>query len=189
MRRGYNDCAKAYDRSRHEKFEPSLEVLVAQIEPGRRTLDLGCGAGIPVTRELARHFDVSGVDASPNMIERARANVPGVAFSAVDMMSVDFPAGHFAAIVAFRSIHHLPRDEHPELFKRVHDWLEPRGYFLATLSRHNENSYLEDEFFGVTMFWSNFSLAEYLTLLEETGFEVLRVDQQQHPLVFAQKRS
>ncbi len=52
----------------------------------------------------------------------------------------------------------------------------------------------------MTMFWSNYGLAEYLETLSEVGFEVLEVssttggwadeveaDEEDHPLVFARK--
>jgi 2-polyprenyl-3-methyl-5-hydroxy-6-metoxy-1,4-benzoquinol methylase len=44
-------------------------------------LDLGCGAGVPVAREMiARGFKVTGVDISAQQIEQARRNVPEAQF-------------------------------------------------------------------------------------------------------------
>ena len=77
-------------------------------------LDIGCGAGVPVTQALSGRFAVTGVDISSEMVRQARANVPGATFIHGDITSVDFPDSSFDAVVAFYSIFHLPREEHPE---------------------------------------------------------------------------
>ena len=99
------------------------------------------------------------------MVDRARANVPGGTFIHSDVMSVDFPPSHFDAVVAFCSVFHLPRKEHARLFRRIHGWLKPGGYLMATVSLWNEAAYTEDDFFGVTMYWSNYGLEEYKEML------------------------
>ena len=79
-------------------------------------------------------------------------------------------------------------------------WLRPGGLLLCTLSHRNEDAYTEEDFFGVTMFWSNYGLAENLETLSEVGFEVLEVsstsggwadeveaEEEDHPLVLARK--
>ena len=71
---------------------------------------------------------------------------------------------------------------------------------LCTLSHRNEAAYTEEDFFGVTMFWSNYGLAENLETLSEVGFEVLEVssttggwadeveaEEENHPLVLVRK--
>ncbi len=152
--------------------------------------------------ELARHHAVAGLDSSAAMIRLARENVPGARFVHGDIMAVDLPRTYFHAVVAFYSIFHLPREEHPALFARIHGWLRPGGYFLGTLSHAAEAPYLEDDFFGETMYWSNFGLADYVAQLQETGFICLmtggvghgyqaghETPGESHPLVLAQKQA
>ena len=92
------------------------------------------------------------------------------------------------------------REEHGALFRRIWRWLRPGGLLLCTLSHRNENAYTEEDFFGVTMYWSNYGLAENLEMLSEVGFEVLEVsstsggwadeveaEAEDHPLVLARK--
>jgi cyclopropane fatty-acyl-phospholipid synthase-like methyltransferase len=163
-------------------------------------LDVGCGAGVPVARALAGRFAVTGVDISGGMIARARANVPQATFIHADVMAVTFPPQHFDAVVAFYSIFHLPREEHPELLRRVYGWLKPGGYLLATLSTVDERPYTDDDFFGETMFWSNYGLEAYKGILAGLGFRLLEVtstghgygetyagDDEHHPLILARK--
>jgi ubiquinone/menaquinone biosynthesis C-methylase UbiE len=89
-----------------------LELLPAN---SGQVLELGCGAGIPVTRALAERCSVTGVDISSTQIERARRAVPTGTFMCADMMSVAFPPARFSVVAAFYAITHLPRGEHPAL--------------------------------------------------------------------------
>jgi SAM-dependent methyltransferase len=55
------------------------------LRPGQRVLDVGCGSGLLARALLAQGYAVSGVDASPAMIELARAQAPGGDFHTVGM--------------------------------------------------------------------------------------------------------
>ena len=200
VRRGYDQCATAYARARQQETAPALSLLIPRLADGARILDVGCGAGVPVARALAERFDVTGVDLSGEMVSRARINVPEGAFVHADIMALDVAPASFDAVVSFYAIFHIPRKEHVELFRRVHRWLKPGGYLLATLSDLDEPTYTEDDFFGVTMAWSGYSLQAYREMLAQTGFALLdttdlghgyaddSVAEEHHPLVLAQKQ-
>src|SRR6478752_2527859 len=108
---GYDDVADAY----LERFGVSavrqkwLGRLVDSLPAdGGRVLDLGCGAGIPVARDLAAlGHAVIGVDASAQQILRARKQVPLATFIQADMCDVALEAGSFDAVGAFYSIAHV----------------------------------------------------------------------------------
>jgi len=202
VRRGYDRCAAEYDKSRQVEAPSELSLFTDGLVKGAKVLDIGCGAGVPVTRALVQHgFLVTGTDLSSEMISRARRNVPKAVFIESDIMDVKFPPGHFDAIVSFYAIFHLPRECQTTLFHRIHLWLKKGGYLLVTVSQNSEEPYTEDDFFGVTMYWSNFGLEEYQKLLGEIGFNVLDTgvvghgfseskqhsDDEHHPLIFAQK--
>jgi len=200
VRRGYDRCAAAYDQARKQETEQALTALTDRLTDGAVVLDIGCGGGVPVSRDLARRAAVTGVDISGEMIALARHNVPAGTFIHGDIMALDFLPAHFDAVVGFYAIFHLPREEHEVLFRRIHRWLKPGGYLLATLSAQNEPAYTEDDFFDVTMYWSNFGLNEYRTMLQNFGFKLLEVSavghgysdethapDEHHPLIFAQK--
>lgn len=52
---------------------------------GQRVLDVGCGSGLLVRALLAEGYVASGIDASPAMIELARAQAPGGDFHAIGL--------------------------------------------------------------------------------------------------------
>jgi SAM-dependent methyltransferase len=72
-------------------------------EPGRLTLDIGCGEG-RLTRDLqaAGHRTI-GIDASPTLVEAARSADPEGEYVVADAASLDFPDGHADLAVAFMS--------------------------------------------------------------------------------------
>ncbi len=201
VQKGYDSCAEDYDRARRRETNLELDLVTGRLEQGAKVLDIGCGAGVPITKTLAERYSVTGVDISSEMVRRARKNVPEASFIHNDIMTMEFPPDEFNAVVSFYAVFHLPREEHPGLFKRIHEWLKPGGYLLATVAVFNEAAYTEDDFFGETMYWSNYSLDEYRDILTETGFKLLETTtighgyneasqtrEERHPLVFARKR-
>ena len=199
VREGYDRCAAEFAAARAAETQAGLELIEARLTPGSRVLDLGCGQGVPVAASLAPNHRVTGVDFSSAQLALARANVPAATFVESDLMAVQFPDAAFDAVVAFYSIFHLPREEHPELFRRIHRWLAPGGLLLATVSHWREDAYTED-FFGVTMYWSNWGRADYESFATGLGFELLPSavlshgygdeaarKPESHPLLFARK--
>jgi ubiquinone/menaquinone biosynthesis C-methylase UbiE len=71
---GYDQIAETYaawvERGGSGHRQSHLAVLEAELPDGARILDLGCGAGIPVARDLAERFEVTGVDISERTASR-----------------------------------------------------------------------------------------------------------------------
>ncbi|MCP9485814.1 MAG: class I SAM-dependent methyltransferase [Gaiellaceae bacterium MAG52_C11] len=147
--------------------------LAARLSPGARVLELGCGGGTEETRVLASGFRLTGVDLSPAQLERARRRVPDGEFRPGDFTAIDFEPGSFEGVAAFYSFNHVPRALLGDLFERIHAWLVPGGWFLATLG----GSDLEDwtgEWLGVRMFFSGWPPETNRRLLAKAGFELER---------------
>ena len=200
VRSGYDRCAGAYAARRRQDDSDLLTPLLDRLADGCQILDLGCGAGVPVTRALAKRHAVTGVDISPGMLRLAEAAVPGARFVCSDIAEVRFPEDSFDAVVAIFVLFHLPREEHPELLRSIWTWLRPGGYFLATLTESGEPPRIEEDFFGVPMYWSSLGWSDYEGVLERLGFTIhggriigrgygrTRTDRdERHPLVLAQK--
>jgi cyclopropane fatty-acyl-phospholipid synthase-like methyltransferase len=195
VRQTYDRIAVEYNegRLRESRDSDSLLPLLEKLSPASRVLDLGCGAGVPITRALAQRFEVVGLDFSARQIELARRQVSIARLVIGDISSCEFATGSFDAVVSFFAIFHTRRESHGDLFRRIHRWLKPGGYFLATLSLHSEADYTEPDFYGAEMYWSNFGLDEYRQLLRTTGFELLDYwllgdDNETHPVVFATRK-
>lgn len=171
---GYDKVAEAYlERyARSAVRDYWLGELITLLSKNARVLDLGCGAGIPVARELAaRGFQVSGVDGSARQIQLARSNVPTAEFLQADMTAVQFAPASFEAVSAFYSITHVPRNEHAVLFRRLATWLKPGGVFVASLGAGQLCDWRGD-WLGVEMFFSHFGPDTNEQLVRDAGFAI-----------------
>jgi SAM-dependent methyltransferase len=151
-----------------------LALSQDRIPIGADVLDLGCGAGIPMSATQAAGRSLTGVDISAVQIALARANVPSATFVQADMTTLDFPPGSFDAVVAFYSLTHVPRAEHAALFGRIRTWLRPGGLFLASLGVEDSPDEIEADWLGVDMFFSHFSARVNRRLIAEAGLIVER---------------
>jgi SAM-dependent methyltransferase len=178
VREGYDRASHAY-RGDEFAFPGSgyaywLSRLTPGIPEGGRVLDLGCGCGVPVSRELATRYDVTGVDLSPVQIARARRLVPGARFLCADMAEIDFEPRSFEAAVAFFSLINLPLPEQPVVIERVSRWLVPGGRLLAIVGKW-ASTRIERDFRGVraaAMYWSHADVATYRDWFERAGFAI-----------------
>jgi ubiquinone/menaquinone biosynthesis C-methylase UbiE len=149
-----------------------LNELARRLRDGAHVLDLGCGAGVPSTKQLAERFEVVGADISEGQLRLARANVPGAMFVRSDLSKLDFEDETFDGITAFYSISHIPREEHGALFKKVARWLRPGGFFLASLAAVGSPDWT-GEWLGVTMFFSSYDADTNRRLLEAAGLALV----------------
>ncbi len=150
-----------------------LDRLLALLPRDAAVLELGCGAGVASTRILAERARLTGVDISGEQIRRARERVPSASFVQADMVELELPPASFDAVVAFYVFTHVPRAELPTLLERVHAWLRPRGFLLATFGASESAEGVQIDWLGVPMFFSSFDADENRALLRDAGFELL----------------
>ena len=78
-----------------ERCSPGIIGLLRDAIPaGGHVLDVGCGSGLLAHRLLSEGYTVSGIDASPAMIELARDHAPGASFEVVRLPSRVEPGAH-----------------------------------------------------------------------------------------------
>jgi SAM-dependent methyltransferase len=110
VRSGYGAWAETYDNLPNPLIaieEPIIQRLLDSLPPGR-ALDAACGTG-RYTRHLdARGHRVTGVDASANMIERARASAPAARFIAGSLEALPFAEESFDLVMCGLALTHLP---------------------------------------------------------------------------------
>jgi cyclopropane fatty-acyl-phospholipid synthase-like methyltransferase len=171
---GYDRIADAYlDRFGISAVRQKwFDRLVACLPRDGRILDLGCGAGVPVARDLTSlGHSVVGVDGSTQQIARARRNVPDAMFIEADMCEVQFDADAFDAVAAFYSITHVPAAEQGGLFVKIAKWLKPDGVMVASLGSGPASDWTGD-WLGTTMFSSSNSTETSHAHLREAGLIV-----------------
>jgi len=178
VRRGYDELSVRYDEAygAADKYAPWLTSLIASLPPAAEVVDLGCGSGVPVARDLvAAGHRVTGVDFSDVQIRRARSLAPGATFRCADLTAVRFARQSLDAVFAFYSVIHVPLAEQPPLFRRVAGWLRPGGLFAATLG-HTAWTGTDPDWLGggVPMWWSHTDAPTYRRWLAGAGLAVVR---------------
>jgi len=167
---GQNWDAQTYDARHRYVFEFGAG-LVDDLNPlrGETVLDLGCGTG-HLTKEIARRgAAVVGIDRSEDMIMQARGSYPDLEFMVADALTYR-PDRQFDAVFSNAVLHWVQPPE--QAVQTIHSALRPGGRLVAEFGgKGNTASIL-----AVTRRnpWYFPGIVEYGTLLEASGFEVVR---------------
>jgi SAM-dependent methyltransferase len=124
----------------------NLDWLGERLTPQSRVLDYGCGYGrvLGLLAE-AGYRELLGVDASGAMIEKARAQYPGLSFQKIDPPRVPMPDASFDAVLLFAVLTCIPGDaEQRAVVEEIERILRPGGllylsdYWLQDDERNRE---------------------------------------------------
>ncbi len=159
-----------------ERGRNLLDLLNPQV--GEDILDLGCGTG-DIAATIAEYgAQAVGVDASPAMIDTARARFPGLDFRVVDAAEMPFDA-EFDAVFSHAVLHWVKRaDDAAHGIARA---LKPGGRLVAEFGGHRNCEALETAFADTLNRvslrdyrspWFFPSLPDYTALLERHGLVV-----------------
>lgn len=133
----YDLLAWLFMLGREGAFREKL-VVMAGLQPGDVVLDVGCGTGtfaIAAARRVGPSGSVHGIDASPEMIARARKKA-GKASVDVDFRNavveaLPYPDGNFDVVMSTLMLHHLPRKARQECAREIRRVLKPGGRVLV----------------------------------------------------------
>jgi SAM-dependent methyltransferase len=175
--RGYDAIALRYAEWAGSVVSPALgwlRELDARLPDGASVLELGCGRGVPGTRELARRHRVTGVDISAVQIELARHHVPEASFVHTDAIELEIAPASLDAVVALYFFGHVPVEEQRDLVGRIALWLSDGGLLLATFGAGDAGEEVDEDWLGAPMFFASLGGDSYLPLLRDCGLAPLR---------------
>lgn len=118
-----------YLRFGNQRLRPALDLLArVPLSAPEEVIDLGCGAG-NVTQALRRRWPalstrLTGIDSSPEMLARARAEEPSASWLLADIARWQPPAP-VDLIFSNAALHWLP--DHAALIPRLMGLLKPGG--------------------------------------------------------------
>jgi len=116
--------------------EKTLDL--ARVALGESVLDIGCGTGtlaLAAKNRVGSSASVTGIDASPQMIARARKKArrvgAEVTFVTADVENLPYAAGTFDLVLSTVMLHHLSDGARLKCLGEVRRVLRPGGRFLA----------------------------------------------------------
>ena len=176
VRRGYDQAGAGYHAIRPvDGLDVGLlPELHHQIRPRALILDVGCGTGVPIARQLADlGHEVVGVDLSMAQLVLAKSHVPNLRGVAADMTALPIGAGVFDALVSYYAVIHVPRDDHGAVFREFRRVLRPEGSALLRIGTDdNPEDHDTDSWLGTPMYWSHFDAETTIAVIIGAGLGV-----------------
>ncbi len=105
----------------------------AQIEPGHRVLDLGCGTGTLaiLVKQMSPQSEVVGLDGDPKILDIARGKAErarvGITFDLGMAFELPYADNSFDHVLSSFVFHHLTTENKARSFKEVYRILRPGG--------------------------------------------------------------
>jgi len=146
-----------------------LAGFMARLQPGNAILDLGCGVGDSAAKMRTAGFEVSCVDASPDMAAMA------MELHGIDVRQLGFDQladkALYDGVWASFSLLHAPRADMPANLARIHTALKSGGLLYMGLKSggHEERD-------AAGRFYAYFGEAELRDYLDAAGFSILTLE-------------
>lgn len=148
-----------------------IDRFCGLLPAGAAVLDIGCGSGLPIGRELvSRGFDITGIDATPTMLAQFRRNLPGVAAQLADMRTLAL-GQRFAGLLAWDSFFHLSPQDQRDTIPRFQSHAAPGAALMFTSGDAEGEAIGELE--GDPLYHASLDPDEYRALLATAGFTVI----------------
>jgi ubiquinone/menaquinone biosynthesis C-methylase UbiE len=150
---------------------------LAGLRPGESVLDVGCGTGtlaIVAKHRVESSGAVVGIDASPEMIERAKRKAikagAEVRFQIAVVEALPFPDASFDVVFSTLMLHHLPRPVREQCAREMRRVVKPDGRIVAvdfaTPARERKGLFARIHRHG------HMALRDIVALLTEAGLRV-----------------
>ncbi len=177
---GYAEWAAGYDTERNPIIlaeEPLVHGLLSRYPLGA-ALDAACGTGRHAAYLASLGHQVTGIDATPEMLEIAKARVPSARFETADLKEIPLPDGAMDVAVCTLALTHCA-DLGPPM-RELARVVRPGGHvvisdvhpLMVLLGVHGGYRQSETEY-GVVR--NHVHLAsDYLTVFQNAGLDVVQ---------------
>ncbi|MCU0550620.1 MAG: class I SAM-dependent methyltransferase [Leptolyngbya sp. Prado105] len=147
------------------------------IEPETKVLDLCCGSGQTTQFLVKRSRNVTGLDASPLSLQRAKKNVPEAEYVEAFAEKNPLPNDSFDLVHTSAALHEMEPQQLRQILEQVHRVLKPNGVFTMVDFHAPTNPIFIP---GLAIFFWLFETEtawqlikiNLTELLEEIGFEI-----------------
>ena len=173
------DSATEYEINAHNYLRGRDESLVGykvirqwanKLPKGSEVIEIACGGGYPVTRELVESgLNLWAIDSSQTLLSEFKNRFPDIEAKCERVQDSNFFERKFDAAIAIGLIFLLPEIEQVELIKRISKILNPGGQFLVMAP--TETGMWLDLNTGIQC--SSLGFDRYQEILNNSGFEIV----------------
>ena len=148
-------------------------------KPNGTALDVGCGSGGRLINVLENaNFQVTGIDASENMIRLARANHATANFIQSDIRNWETDHS-FDFILAWDSLFHLPLSDQKPVLEKLCKLLSKGGVMIYSLG--DDVGEHTDVWKNQTFPYSSLGIAANVDILNRNSLSVRHIELDQYP--------
>lgn len=178
----YNNNATQYAKNIGEDVATDqIEEFIATIPSKGNILDAGCAAGRDSRVFQDRGFNVTGVDLSPGLLEIAQSNNPDIHFVEGDFRNLPFEKESFDGIWSHASLLHLETQSDVKLalteFNRILKFNGVLHVLVKEQTTEQSTAVVSDAKSGHDRFFQYFTPSNLTKLLDQSGFNLIKIDQ------------
>jgi len=164
---------------RHKKYMGVFNLFCRKLPKNASVLDLGCGPGLPFTKELVkRGFKVTAIDISESMIKAAKKNVPEAKYARVSMTEIDFK-DEFDGIFSGYTMLCLDPKNFKIAAKKAVESLKKGGFFFLALNEPGPGGHDESENYteimGKKMYSRPYTEEEVRDVFSKLNMRIIKV--------------
>ena len=184
----YNEVALNYENKFMEMdlYNDTYDFFCSLLNANSEVLDIGCGPG-NITKyflKIRKDLKITGIDLAPNMIERAKLNVPNAHFIVKDALKIDELTNTFDGVVIGFCMPYLNREDCSKLIRSSSEKLNRNGIiYISTMEDDCGKSGYETTSFsdGKEVYVYYHQEDHIKTELINNGFEILKIDRKDYP--------
>jgi len=124
------------------------EIKLAQLKPGDKVLEIGCGTGtlsLAAKVQVGSSGEVVGIDIAPEMVAVASHKTTrkgvDVTFQVGSIAGIPFPDNRFDVVMCSFMIFHMPEDVRKKGFPEIHRVLKSGGHLFILDGASSDKRY------------------------------------------------
>lgn len=147
-------------------------------------LEIGCGPG-NITRYLLKkkpHFQIEGIDISPNMLALAKANNPTANFKVMDCRNIDQLQEQFDGIICGFCVPYLSQSDCVKLIQDAKNLLTPSGVlYISFVEGDYSQSGFQTGSSGDRAYFFYHNLQELIQELNRNAYKITEIAHINYP--------